>query len=69
MRYFTWEVGTIDIGSAAILVGFHPGLEIFVIIMAKYESSIWVTWRESKQEEGYRNKFDWFVLTCDPIIY
>ena len=29
--------------GGTILVGFHPGLEIFVIIMAKYESSIWVT--------------------------
>ena len=32
------------IGSDANLVGFDPGLEIFMIIMAKYESSIWVTW-------------------------
>ena len=26
-------------------------------------------WAMCKKEEEYMKVFDWFVLTCDPIIY
>ena len=34
------------IGSAAILVGFDPGLKIFKLLESEKELCIWVTWRQ-----------------------
>ena len=46
IEHFACKYIIFVIGSDATLVGFDPGLEIFMIIMVKYESSLWVTWRQ-----------------------